>query len=185
MEFLLDLGKILCKDLLEHVKRPSLPNFVYFICGIIEIIIVLSMISPFHIKCDFMSKIEMNTNISNTDLFIRIAFGGLIVYFIVREIRNKLFRAFPQKDESELRYFHATLYTIDDIVDTFSSILSLLFISATFIYYYKTQVIFTSFIAWAVYIIVAIRFLALIGSRAFAKNLENIDKALNNQLNRT
>ncbi|MBQ6885039.1 MAG: hypothetical protein IJN56_04800 [Clostridia bacterium] len=183
MEFLLNLAKNIFKDLLEPQKRPSLSNIIYFVCGIIEIIIIISIISPFHISCDFMNNIEMNADISNTGCLIHIAFWGLLVYIIVREIRKKLFRAFPQKDESELRYFHAFIYVVDDIVDVFSSIFSLLFILAVFIQFYKTQVVFASFYACVIYVIVAVRFFALIGSRAFAKNLEIIDKALSKQNN--
>lgn len=184
MEFLLKLATKLC-DSSELHKRPSISNIIYFLCGIIEIIIVISLLSPFHISCNFLDKIEMNTNVTNNDLFVRIAFWGLIVYIIVRVIRKILFYAFPQKDESELRYFHAAIYAIDDIIDALSALLSFLFVFAVFIQFYKSQIVFTSFFAWAIYIIVAIRFLAFIWARTFVKNLEVIDKALNKQISGT
>ena len=177
MEIFLNFINELFKDL----KRPSTANIIYFICGIIELIIVISLISPFYIRCEFLDQVKMRTNICDSDLFVRIALIGIIAYTLVVIIRKILIQIFSQKSESKLYKRYALLYTIDNILDTFSAIFCLLFICAVFIQFYKTQVIFLSHSAWMIYIVVSIRFITLISARTFANNLEIINKAVGNK----
>lgn len=177
MEILLSFIDKLFKDL----KIPSISNSIYFICGIIELVIVISIISPFYISCEFLDQIKMRANIYDKDLFVWCALGGVIVYTLVVIIRKILFSVFSRKSKSEPYNMYALLYTVDNIVDTFSAIFCLLFICAVFIQFYKTQVVFLSSSALMIYIIISIRFIILISARTFANNLEIINKAVGNK----
>lgn len=88
-----DMGK----DLLEEKMRPSMSIIIYLVCGLIEILCIVSLISPFHFSMDFLDDVNWTGNISDNSLIVRVAFWSLVVYLLVCIVRKTIVILFQEK----------------------------------------------------------------------------------------
>lgn len=174
MKDLWDMGK----DLLEEKTRPSMSIIIYLVCGLIEILCIVSLISPFHFSMGFLDDVNWTENIADNSLIVRVAFWSLIVYLLVCIVRKTIVRLFQEKNETLLRNVYAIVYTIDDLIDLIVAGASLVFVIAVFIQVYKDGTILLSFYALCIYVAILIRFLSFLGCRFFVNNLKIIDGVL-------
>uniref|UniRef100_UPI00405600C9 hypothetical protein n=1 Tax=Acetatifactor sp. TaxID=1872090 RepID=UPI00405600C9 len=174
MKDLWDMGK----DLLEEKARPSMSIIIYLVCGLIEILCIVSLISPFHFSMGFLDDVNRTGNIADNSLIVRVAFWSLVVYLLVCVVRKTIVRLFQEKNETLLRNVYAIVYTIDDLIDLIVAGASLVFMIAVFIQVYKDGTILLSFCTVCIYVAISIRFFSFLGCRFFVNNLKIIDGAL-------
>ena len=117
MKALWDMGK----DLLEEKPRPYLSVIIYIICGLIELLCIVSVIAPFHVSINFLDNIKWARSINDNDLITRVTFWSTIVYlgvFLARkEIDRRIWRLFWGKKEILLLHVSAIIYTIDNLIE--------------------------------------------------------------------
>lgn len=170
------------KDVLEFIrdeeKRPSLSNIIYLLCGFIGMLCVFSLISPFHFSTAMLDEVSWTANLSNSDLIVQMSIGTLVLSFLVYIVKEVGVRIFQEKTDNKLRLIYATIYTIHDLVDLVGSIVLLFFITAVFIQVYKTRIMYVSFGACCIYVVIGFRTLKFLWYRFRAHNLKIIDRAL-------
>ena len=169
-------------DFLEFIrdeeKRPSLSNILFLLCGFIGILCAFSLISPFHFSTAILDKVSWKGSLSDKDLIVQMSIGVLVLRVLVYIIKEVGIHVFQEKLENQLRLIYATLYTISDIADLASSIILLFFIIAVFVQVYKTRIMFASFKACCIYVVIGVRFFAFLWYRFRARNLKIIDRVL-------
>lgn len=169
-----DMGK----DLLEEKRRPSLSIIIYIVCGLIEILCIVSVISPYHFSIKYLDDVNFTGMVTDSDLIVRAAFGSMVIYLLVCIVRKIIVRLFQEKNDASLRKAYAIVYTIDDLVDLVVAGTSLVFIIAVFVQVYQSGTMFMSFYATCVYGVILFRVFAFLGYRFYVKNLAVIDSVL-------
>ena len=164
-------------DLLKTEKRPYLSTILWFFSGVIEIICLISSFAPFGISWDFIDEISVTKDISKINLIHLVAFISVIVCAITWCVRWITIRAFQHSSEETIRTVYVIIFTIYDVVDLFSSIITTLFMFFVFTVQYQTGAI--SYMGYdpITYLYVAIRFTSFIADRFRAKNLEIVNNA--------
>lgn len=165
-------------ELLDRKDRPSVSTLIYLFCGFIEILCFISCISPVHFSWSLIDKVKWDSNLKSNDMIVKITFWILILYFMMYIIREITVRVFEGESNSKLRIIYANIYTIDDIVELFASIISLVFMIAVFVQMYKTQNLFVSNKSCMIYAVIAIKSGGFIVGCFRRHNLKVIDKVI-------
>ena len=172
-------------SILERENRPSLSNLLYFIGGLIEIIITISKVAPFRISSDFLDKINWANNFSTSNMLVRIAFWSAIAYILIHILCMYIKKLIKHLDEKinhtnhtvlKLQKAWITIQTIDDTIDLIASVTSFIFIIIVFIQQYKTGKVLFSNGVQIIYFLIAIRFVFLIVIRFYIKNCNIVNK---------
>lgn len=169
---------VILKDYAKLKHKPSISNIFHFTNGILGFFCIISSISPFEISASILDDINWNANLTPTDTIVVLTFLSLIFHLLVCIIRKIIVCAYQEKTENQIRQVYSFIYTIEDIVDLISSVLTFVFIFAVFLQMYKTGKAFLSWISGCVYIMIAVRFLSFIGGHFRVRNLEIINDVL-------
>lgn len=157
-------------SILERENRPSVSNLLYFIGGLMEIIILISMVSPFQIGSEFLDKINWTNSFSDSNKLAKVAFWGVIIYIIIHVLCILAKDLFTYAKNSIFKQVWVYTQTVDDTIDLIASITSFIFIATVFIQQYKTGEILIGKEIQFVYFIIAFRFLNLIIYHFYHKN---------------
>ena len=165
-------------SILESKNRPSLSNLLYFVGGIMEIIILISVVAPFQISSDFLDNINWSNNFSASNILVKVAVGGAIIYIIIHIICVLIKKRFTYTNNLKFKRAWICVQTIDDTIDLIASVTSFIFIATIFIQQYKTGEILVSKMAQIIYFLIAVRFLFLIIFRFYLKNRNIVEQII-------
>lgn len=165
-------------ELLKHKNRPALSILLYLFSGMLALLSGISLISPFHINVGFLDNIAWKGSIGNDDLSIMITFEIIVIYFVFKIFKIAIIRYYQEKANSELRMIYARVYTIEDILDLLCAILCLFFMLSVFIQIYYAKILFISYKACLVYVLILSKDLNFCYRHFHVKNLRIIDNAL-------
>ena len=172
-EFVKGIIKLLGKE-----KRPFVSTLSYLLCGLLGIVSLISIISPFHFSWSLIDGVEWNKPLTNNEMIVSFTFVILIAYLIVYILRKTIVYAFKNVKNSQLRVIYSIAYTIDDIVELIAAIFSLTFMMSVFIQMYKTQTFFQSVRAYFIYAIIGIKCVDFIFNHFRVRNLKVIDNVI-------
>ena len=173
-----ELTKAIVK-ILDRDNRPSLSKLIYLSCGLLGVICLISMVSPFHFSWSLIDNVSGDANWADDNSVLNITFWMVIAHLFVFVLRKIAVRVFQNISNSELRIIYSTAYTIDDIVEFVAAVFSLVFMFSVFIQMYKTQMLFQSGKAYFIYIIIGIKCMDFIFNHFRARNLKVIDNVIN------
>lgn len=165
-------------NLLGKEKRPFISTLIYLLCGLLGIVSLISIISPFHFNCSLIDGVEWNETLTDSAKIVSLTFAILIAYLIVYILRKTVVYAFKNIKNSQLRVIYSIAYTIDDIMELVAAIFALVFMISVFIQMYKTQTFFQSGKAYFIYVIIGIKCLDFIFNHFRAHNLKVIDNVI-------
>lgn len=172
-----ELTKAIVK-ILEQDNRPSLSKLIYLSCGLLGVISLISMISPFHFSWSLFENVSWNANWDSNNSVLNFTFEMLITHLCVFALRKITLHICKNTSNSKLRIIYSTAYTIDDIVELAAAILSLVFMFSVFIQMYKTQTFFQSGKAYFIYAIIGNKCINFIFNRFRVRNLQIIDSVI-------
>lgn len=166
-------------DYLESKSRPSLSNLMYLISGSLLLICFVTKITSFRIGVSFIDNIEWKGNLNSDDKLVQITFLVVLGYILFHIVREKLVHIYQEETELKLRNIYVNIYTVGDILDLICSLIVLVFMLSVFIQMYNTEIMFISFKACSIYVVVIFKVFSFISFRFKVRNMEVIDKALN------
>ena len=172
-----ELTKAIVK-ILDRDNRPSLSKLMYLSCGLLGVICLISMVSPFHFSWSLIDNVSWDANWADDNRVLNFAFWMTIIHIFVFVLRKIVVRVFQNISNSELRIIYSTAYTIDDIVELIAAIFTLAFMFSVFIQMYKTQIFFQSGKAYFVYAIIGINCVDFIFNHFRVRNLKVIDNVI-------
>ena len=170
-----DFVEKLVDKFIEWEHKPCVSNIIYFIGGILGLLSIFSLISSFSISVNFLDKIILKLSLNDSSYAVQIPFVLTIIYLVVYITRKIIICVFQNESNKKLRAIYATMYTIDDVVDFFCSAFSLLFMFSVFIQIYNTGVLFVSYKAVAIYVLITIKTVAMLVVHFKVRNLKIID----------
>ena len=165
-------------DYLESKSSPSLSTLMYLISGFLLLICFITKITSFRMRISLVDNIEWKRNINNDDKIVEITFFIVLGYILFYIVRKKLVYIYQEETEIKLRSIYANIYTLDDIFDLICSLFVLVFMLSVFIQMYNTEIMFITFKACVIYVVVTFKVFLFILCRFKVRNIEVIDKAL-------
>lgn len=165
-------------ELLKCKNKPALSVLLYIFSGMIGLLSIISLISPFHINVGFLDNIVWKDNIANDDLLIKITFQIVVICFIFKILGRTIINFYQKKTNMEVRIIYVRVYTIEDILDLLCSIFCLLLMLSVFIQIYNTRILFISWKACFVYIWILSKVFDFWYRRFEVVNLKIIDNVL-------
>ena len=165
-------------SILDRENRPSVSNLLYFIGGLMEIVILVSMVSPFHISSNALDNINWSNNFTTSNILVKVSFLAVIIYIILHFFCMFIKDRFKAANNSKFRQVWICVHTIDDTIDLLTSITSFIFVSTVFIQQYKTGEILITGGVQFIYLLIAVRFLFLIIYRFYLKNRHIVENGI-------
>ena len=169
------------KELIDWFKRKDrcyVSTLAYIFCGILSFFAVASLISPFSINVSFIDDITWKTNLTNNSPLVNVVLVLAITSTLSSIVRYCVIRKTDSLNNARYSNITAIFHTIEDIVDLFASLFSLLFMIAVFLQVYNRHLFFLSPKTYVIYPFIAYRVLDYLWYLFKTRNLNIIKKAL-------
>lgn len=158
--------------------RCYVSTLAYIFCGILSFFSVASLILPFTINISFIDNIVWKTDLTNNSSLVNVALMFAIISTLSSIVRYCVIRKTDSLNNERYSNITAIFHTIEDIVDLFASLFSLLFMIAVFLQIYNSQLFFLSPKTYVIYPFIAYRVLDYLWDLFKTRNLTIIKKAL-------
>ena len=112
-------------ELLEKKDRPYLSSIIYFICGIIMIIVSFIQVLPIKINIDYFNKIDFEAKLDDNSYIVILTLVLLILYVIMFVIRRVAIHFSNKLSDEIFNNRCVILYSVEDTIDLITSITSL------------------------------------------------------------
>ena len=175
------MKKEMVKGLIEWFKRKDrsyVSTLAYIFCGVLSFLAVASLISPFTINVSFIDDIVWKTDLTNNSPLVNVVLVLAITSTLSSIVRYCVIRKTDSLNNARYSNITAIFHTIEDIVDLFASLFSLLFMIAVFLQVYNRHFFFVSPKTYVIYPFIAYRVLDYLWYLFKTRNLNIIKKAL-------
>lgn len=164
----------------KKVNRHMVSNIIFYLCGIVEFLYVIGRIVPFTINWKFtyvekfISTLTMDARLNDSLLIVNSTIGGFVTYGIMCIFNELLMHMYQEDDNSKYAKKVAVSYSLCDISNLISAILSATFIFSTIIQLFQMQVLFFSTKAILIYLVIAYRSIKFLFLRYYGANMKII-----------
>lgn len=159
-------------------RRPFVSTLIYLIGGLLEVMSLISIVSPFHFGWSFIDEVNWNKNLTDNEKIVSLTCVILVVYLVVYILRKAIVYVFKNTTNSQLRVIYSIAYTIYDIVELIAAFFCCVFMISVFIQMYKTHIFFQSGKAYFIYGIIGIKCIDFSFNHLRIRNLKIIDSVI-------
>lgn len=163
---------------LERKDRPSIASLLFLVCGILEVLSLVSTISLFRISTTFLDEITWEKMLEDGELIVSITFWVFVLYGIICCVRKCITKAMWKKRNFEIREIFAKAHAFSDVAELLCAIVSLFFMFSVFVQVYKSSILFISNKSCIIYSLIGYKACDFLFQCSKFKNLEIIDRVV-------
>jgi len=165
-------------ELLEKKDRPYLSSIIYFICGIIMIIVSFIQVLPVKINIDYFNNIDFEAKLDDNSYIVILTLVLWILYVIMFVIRRVAIHFSNKLSDEIFNNRCVILYSVEDTIDLITSITSLVFILTASLQFYKTEQLYVTALAVILYSFIGLKFLSFVLHKIYYHNKKIINDIL-------